>query len=122
MADLYLDPDTHDLPSGGYDLRVVRGIDNVRQRIKQKLLFFLGEWFLAEDEGMPYFTEVLIKGPNRGRVESILKSAILSVKGVVEITAFAVDFNNLTRVFILTYTVRTDESDDPLTDSVTSGA
>jgi hypothetical protein len=37
--------------------------DEFAQRLRVRLSFFKGEWFLNLDEGMPYYQLILVKGP-----------------------------------------------------------
>lgn len=70
------------------DLRLVNGIDYIKQTIKRSLQFFLGEWFLNLTIGVPYFQKILIKNPNKLDVVSYLKRAVLLTEGVQSMESF----------------------------------
>ena len=106
--DLYLSKTTHDLELVGGALALVINDDLIAQRIKQRLWFFRGEWYLAVRSGVPYFQEVLVKGTAQSRVESILKAAIVGTEGVTELTAFDLSYDATNRVLTLAFSVRTD--------------
>lgn len=64
--------------------------DVVLQRVKNVLYYYYGEWFLEEENGTPWFQEILIKPVNFNRITTVLKSQILLVEGVQSITSFAI--------------------------------
>ena len=106
--DLALDLDTHDLIVRDYDLALIAGIDLLRQRLKQRLWFFLGEWYLAIDQGVPYFESILGKPVDINQVEAILKATIVQTPGVEALLQFDISFTNATREFSLAFRVRAD--------------
>lgn len=106
--DLLLD-DNNDLVIERYDLQLVTGLSLIKQRLTQRFRFYFNEWYLATNEGVPYFEEILIKGPDRVRVESILKSTIVETEGVTSLTAFELDYNNETRSLSLVFSCETDQ-------------
>jgi hypothetical protein len=99
--------ENHDLVVENYDLQLVTGADLVAQRIKQRLWWFGGEWFLNVDGGLPWFGEVLTKAPDRSRVESLLLREIKGVPGVDRIESFSVDYDNSDRRLSVEFRVRT---------------
>lgn len=92
MADLQLDPNTHDLVLTRFDLSLVDGNELIVQRIKQRLLLFLGEWYLDVEAGVPWFQEILVKGVDLGRVETLIKRTIVGTEGVTRLTALDLNF------------------------------
>lgn len=108
MSDLCLDSKTHDLVIKDGDFSLTTGNDTIRQRIKQALLFYKGEWFLDVTAGIPYFDDVLIKSPEQKRVESIFKAAILAVEGTVKLLEFKTNYVPDTRTFELDFVVETN--------------
>lgn len=90
-----------------YDLEFAFDADYIMQKLLIVLRTFLGEWFLDTSAGIPYFEDILKKNYDPSRVESVLKSAILDVPGVDQITAF--DMNLIDpRTLVVTFTVTTD--------------
>lgn len=104
MSDIAVVDDDIDLLNG--DLYLTSGIEAVRQRLRQDLRMFLGEWFLDLDYGVPYFQDILVKNPNPQIVEGIIKIKILESPGVLELTAFSADINNASRQLTVDFTVR----------------
>lgn len=108
MKDLALNPLTHDLEIRDQDILFVEKTDYIVQKLKIKLQFFLGEWFLDTSIGIPFFEEILIKNPNLPDIENLLKAAIIEVDGVNEILEFESNFSKSTRSLDTTFKVNTD--------------
>ena len=88
-ADLYLDE------SGS--LAVVRDTEAVGQHVRQRLMTYLGEWFLDRFVGVPWIRDIVGHGYDPVMAESVLKAEILDTDGVTEINSFSVRFDNSTR-------------------------
>jgi hypothetical protein len=80
MKDFLLTPggDLHINPATG-DIEIT---DSVEQAIRIRLLWFLNEWRLGRDFGIPYREDVLIKNPNKLRIRQLFRDAIVSVEEV----------------------------------------
>lgn len=101
-----------DLAIEGGDLVWLRGGPReVRQRIMARLRFFKGEWFLDTRLGIPYFQNVLVKSPNLPAIGAMLRRAILTTRGVIELVSFDLRFNETDRSLALTFHARTAEGD-----------
>jgi hypothetical protein len=98
---------SHDLEVVDRDLYLVSDRDRVRQHLKIRLWFFLGEWYLDTATGVPFFEEIFVKAPNISRIENILKVVILETPDVLEITKFDVDYDSRRRRFSLDFGVTT---------------
>lgn len=64
----------------------------VVQHVRSRLLFYLEEWFLDTEAGVPYFQEIFTKPANLANIESIFKSKILRTPGVQRLTDFSMDY------------------------------
>jgi len=106
--DIKLDRDTHDLVVEGYDLTLNTNLELERQRLKQSLLFFFGEWFLNTTEGVPYYQDVHIKAPDQVTLESVFKTKILETPGVNKLEKFQLEYDNIERALSLVFEVDTD--------------
>jgi len=73
-------------------------LDAIQQHIVQRIRIFLGEWFLDNTIGLPYFQQILVKNPNQSVIDSLFASQILSTPGVTLLNSysFRVDFVNRT--------------------------
>lgn len=75
----------------------VTGVDEVVQLLRHRLRTFLGEWFLDNTIGVPYFQDIFKKRPNPIAIEAGLKNEILSTPGVLELLKFDIDVDPTTR-------------------------
>lgn len=79
-------------PAGDVDLLrgLISGEELARQKIKARLQFFLGEWFLDVRLGVPYFRDILRKGADVDVVTAILRRVILETDGVAAVEQVSV--------------------------------
>ena len=94
-----------DLSTGDYVL--VDGVDAVRQSLLIGLQFFLGEWFLDQRVGIPYFEKILGQKPRENIVRSIFRDAILKTPGVASLSSLIVDFDGTTRRLDVSFRAKT---------------
>lgn len=83
----------------------------VAQKLQIKFRFFLGEWYLDTSKGIPYLTKILGKNIDIAFVESIYKSAILSLDEVEELRSFSLEIDAVTRTLTVTFSVKLVDSD-----------
>lgn len=69
----------------------------VVQRLGENLGFFLGEWFLDQREGIPYFTRIIGEAPDFALLDTLYRRSILSTTGVASITTLLLDYDNAAR-------------------------
>ena len=72
-------------------LTVVTGVDAIRQRWLIYIRTFLGEWFLDQLIGVPYFQQILEKGISRQIIKQVFTAASLEVPGVIQVVGVVVD-------------------------------
>lgn len=88
------------------DLAVVTGIYQSVQQVRDRLLTFIGEWFLNLAYGVDYKKDILVKNPNMNIVNARLKKAINeSIEG--EFENFEATFQG--RQFTLIYDLNTTD-------------
>jgi len=110
MNDMALD-DTGDLLIQNYDLQIIDGLDQTIQELSIRLKFFLGEWFLDNEAGIPYYQDFFVKAPNQIRIESVLKNEILDTPGILELTSFVSDFDDINRQYTVRFGALADEGE-----------
>lgn len=76
------------------------------QEIGTRLRLLRGENFLDLREGVPYFTEILIKGVDVARVRSLIRQTIASVPGVVDVPVVDVSLDRSARALIVAFEAR----------------
>mgnify|MGYP003403386539 CR=1 FL=1 len=106
-SDILLDTNSHDLDTSGYTLHLSDGLAATAQRIKIRLKFFLGEWFLDTAQGVPYYEDILVKNPDLNIVKADLQKQILTTPEVKELLSFDLALNNQTRTLNVTFSALT---------------
>lgn len=112
--DLLLDPLTHDIVwnngplTRAYTTQPL--VQTVAQRLKIRLLTFLGEYFINTAYGVPYFQSLLgQKQTSKARADLIFQQQILVEPGVREIVSFNSTFEN--RQYSLTCSIKVMNGD-----------
>jgi hypothetical protein len=107
---LALDPETHDFFVGDDgSLAIVEDAEAVGQLAKQRLMTYLGEWFLDTQVGVPWFQEVFVRPFNELVTESHIKRTILNTRGVEELVAFEMRINwTIRQIDVVRADVRTE--------------
>lgn len=82
--------------------------DSVAQKIKIRLLWFEGEWRWNKEEGLPYFSDILVKNYDTNYIESIIREKIFEVEEVTEVKEVTLLVDRKTRVATIRYTALTD--------------
>jgi len=103
MTDIRFD---NDLVVQNGDLLLVEEPDASGQRIKHRLLTFIGEYFLDLNFGTPYYDNILVKAPRIDVISAIIKAEILkSADG--EFTEFEAAIDSRTRKLDINTTIKT---------------
>jgi hypothetical protein len=108
--DIRLGVNSHDIEIGTdtFDMSFVDGVDYIAQKLKVRLWFFLGEWFLDTAEGTPFYQSILVKNPDVDLIGTLLKARILETPGVIELKSFEFDYDNGLRQASVSFECRTD--------------
>ena len=107
MRGFKLDLESHDLyldDSG--DLAEIDGDDATAQEIKSRLLHFKGEAFDDLRTGVPWYTEILVKGGDLARFRAIVRQVIASVPAVLDVPRVDIVLDRATRSATVTWTAR----------------
>lgn len=78
----------------------------VAQKLRIRLSFFLGEWYLNVLKGIPYYEEILIKNPNLNYIEDLLKSEIVVLDEVEQLLNFNLVYEGTTRTLSVEFTAQ----------------
>jgi hypothetical protein len=65
----------------------------IRQKIAARFRFFVGEWFLDQREGIPYYRDVLLKNPNTDLIRSLFLRVLRQTPGVLDVPSFSLEFD-----------------------------
>lgn len=82
---------------------------SVRQAIKIRLKWFLGEWRLGPLLGLDYWGTVLVKNPNLVKVRQAIRDEILSVSEVTGVNCVDLKADAAKRQLIVSYEAVTSE-------------
>ena len=104
-----IDPFDGDLQITNNSITLTTGKEAIRQHLQVRFRFFLGEWFLDESEGVPWFRDILIKHATFSVVNEVLKGVILDTPGVLELVKFDFSYNSTTRNVTLEFQCLTTE-------------
>lgn len=102
-------PVEHDLRLTNGHLTFIQGHEAIAQKVKIRLWFFLGEWYLDQREGIPYWTRVLVKNPDIPGLESMFRRVIAETPGVAVVERLTLTLDRATRAATLDFSARTDE-------------
>ena len=109
MSDIKIDSDG-DLVLQETDLVLTTGQEAIEQHLTQRLRTFVGEWFLNNTIGIPYFQQIFKKQPDPIIVDSVLKKEIIETPGIAKLVDFELDLDS-TRVLNLSFRAQTIEGD-----------
>ena len=102
-----------DLRLTANQITFVEGVDAIAQHLRNRLRFFLGEWFLDQRQGFPYFRDVFIKNPNRPAILSLLRRTIRETPGIVSVDELTLSISPA-RVATVDFKAALDGTDEPL--------
>lgn len=83
--DFKTDDLTGDLLFEAGDMVLDAGEHAFKDELKTRCRFRLGEWFLAEDEGLPYDDLILVKNPNLEAIRAAYRKMLIETPRVVEV-------------------------------------
>lgn len=103
MADIRLY--NNDLIFENDDLVLVNNSDAIIQHLSIRLKFYLGEWFLDQRLGVPYFDKVFIKNPSLILIRTMFRDVILTTPGIISISKFDLNLISNNRILDTSFTV-----------------
>ena len=101
--DLALDVKEWDLLTVDNDLLLIDNAERIAQQICITLKFWLSEWFLNKNDGVPYLERIMVKNPNMSHIRQILREKIMSVDGVDSVSALNLYLDKENRTLSVTY-------------------
>lgn len=82
--------------------------NSVAQKINIRLRWLLGEWRWDQEEGLPYFENILVKNPDEDFIESQIRLKIFEAEEVTEVSYVELTIDPKTRVAHIKYEAKTD--------------
>jgi hypothetical protein len=86
-------PVDHDLDLQLGQAYLIDATDALAQRLRIRFRFFLGEWFLNQNEGIPYFRDVFVKNPSRALLTSLFRDVVLNTPGIASVQSFELEMD-----------------------------
>jgi hypothetical protein len=83
---------SNDLIIENGSFKLVSDAAEVIQHVRTRLLFYMAEWFLDTNAGVPWLQQIFIRPTNLGNIESILKQTILQTPGILLLSEFEMDY------------------------------
>lgn len=77
--------------------------EETSQQLRVNLQFFLGEWFLNQAEGTPWFQQLLEKGTTEQTVKAIISKIIVKTEGVKTIDFLTYNLDAAARKLFLDF-------------------
>ncbi len=107
MVDIYLENTNKDLEVENNDLKLTSdNSEYTSQTIETVLKRFKGEWWLNEDEGLPYYDSILVKNPNMDLINTLFKTEIIAIPTIAKIISFTSQFDNSLRQLSISFEVQ----------------
>jgi hypothetical protein len=106
IAELALDPATGDL---AFPPRIIHGIEAIAQRIRVRFRWFLGEWFLDQRQGVPYYAHILIKNPDPILISYVFRQVLLKTPGVASVSNFQASIDRRSRMLTVDFEATLDD-------------
>lgn len=110
MSDLHLTftGQQPDLTIRNDELLLVEGEEAIEQQLRLRLKFFLGEHFLDERQGIPFYREVFVKNPNTRLLRTLFSDAVRTTPGITSVDKMDVAINAATRTLELSFVATMD--------------
>ena len=102
------------------NLLIVEGLEDVRQRVLFRLRFWLGQWFLAVQDGVPYRPEIFQRPTSVGLAAAVVSDKIRSLDEVTGVANVFASIDPLLRRMTYQCTVQTPHGDMDLEETVGS--
>lgn len=68
------------------DLDIVEGLEDVRQRVIERLRFWFGQWYAGVNDGVPYRPEIFQRSTTVGLAAVVVSDQIRSVAEVTGVS------------------------------------
>jgi hypothetical protein len=69
----------------------------IRQKIAARFKFYLGEWFLDQRQGTPYYRDVFTKNPDLQLIRSLFVRIVRETPGVLDVPEFELVYDPAAR-------------------------
>ena len=107
MKTLAFDPKIVMLLNSKNQIILQSDLDALVNKVKQRLNFFLGEWFINTDVGIAYFQEILRQPVDPALIVTIINSDLLQEIDILSIEGVSIEFDKEGGAFTYSATIVT---------------
>jgi len=105
------------------DLVLIDDNDELTQKIKIRLQFIKGEWFLNTNTGVDYYGLIWKKNPDIAEIDRHIKAEVLSINGITAFIEYTSNLDRVNRIFTVSFRVTSiygdiDINNLPLTEGI----
>lgn len=100
---------------------LLSGSEYACDQIRHRLSMLKGEWAWDLDAGLPFYRDILVKGPNEALIQEIYRKEILAVAGIVEVSKVSLSIDPDTRLLSVDFEARYRDETEETTVSGTAG-
>jgi hypothetical protein len=90
------------------DRALVSGPTYTAQKIQAVLKLIRGEWFLDLNLGVPWYEEILVRGPNLDAIRGLIRDRITAVTGVARVLSVTLTPDYLHRHILISFEAQHD--------------
>jgi len=101
-----------DLTTG--DMQLLDGALAIKQNLDIRFDFFLGEYFLDRNLGVPWYQKILGKQSTKPVIDNIFKKVILTTAGILELIDYNSIYDGAHRSLTVSFKARVTGSDELL--------
>ena len=83
----------------------------IRQKMAARFKFYLGEWFLDQRQGAPYYRDVFTKNPNLDLVRSLFQRIARETPGVIDVPEFRLVYTQGDRSVAFSFAALADDGE-----------
>lgn len=82
------------LRNGSKTLSLVTDVaECAAQKLTNRFLLWLGEWFLDTSLGLPFFQQIAVKNPNLKNLQALFTKVVLGVPGIASVSQLILTLN-----------------------------
>ena len=100
------------------NLAMAVGLEDVRQRVLERLRYWLAQWFLTVEDGVPYRPEIFQQTTTVGLAAAVVSNQIRSVEGVTGVGRVIAEIDPVTRRMTYSALVSTTQGDTEIGETV----
>lgn len=100
--------DTMDIDTTGGTLVTISGVEAVRQAVRIRLQTLLGEWFLDQSKGTPWFQSILGKNRSPAVLKTIFLQRVKGTVGVNQVPSLVLSLDRTARTLSVSFSATCD--------------